>query len=378
MAKIRDIQLIPLEYRLPEPQAYGMARGLTAVRQTALIQVFTDEGVTGIGEAWGPCEVTAAYLELIKQYYLNRSVFDQEQIWSLILNKHYHLGIQNQMVACLSGIDIALYDAIGKLLDLPVYQLLGGKARDRVPVYASGGYLTHDPDNQLDAQLHRLQDQGFTAAKIKIGVSPDSDESRVKLAREILADDTLLLVDVNGNYTVDIALESMQRTADYDVHCYEEPLTPQDFAGYQRLRELTPTKIATGEALYTVHDFKRLLDCHGVDLVQPDLTLCGGLTQGKYIAMLCQLYNLRLSPHVWGSAVGLAAAVHFVASLPATPHTDNIPYPALVEYDVGKNGLRDELLQEPLIYADSHLTVPNKPGLGIELNGTSLQRFRLK
>ncbi len=138
-----------------------------------------------------------------------------------------------------------------------------------------------------------------------------------------------------------------------------------------------PMPIAAGEALYTVQDFKRLIDSGGVDVLQPDISLCGGLDQAKAIATLVQLANLRLSPHVWGTAVGLAAAVHFVASLPPAPHTDHVPWPVLVEHDVGPNPLRDELLTEPLELAEGTLRVPDGPGLGISLDPAALRRYRI-
>ena len=377
MPVIKDIRLIALEFSLPDRKAYGMARGLTARRQSSIIEVETRDGVVGIGEAWGPAAVTAAYLELIRPYYLGREIFDHELVWSLLVNKHYHFGVQNQMTTCVSGINVACHDAIGRTLGVPVCKLLGGKARERVPVYASGGYITRDPDFSFESQLRGVADRPFRAAKIKIGLGPESDAERVRMAREILGPDRRLMVDVNGNYTVDLALESMRRTADYDIHFYEEPLPPHDFAGYGQLRARAPVPIATGEALYTAIDFKRLIDVGGADVLQPDLTLCGGLDQARAIATLAQLANVRLSPHVWGSAVGLAAAVHLVAGLPPAPHTDNVPWPSLVEYDVGPNALRDELLVEPLRLVDGALVVPDGPGLGIELDRSAVKRFRV-
>jgi len=376
MARIRDIRLIPLVYRMPQVRAYGMARALTAERGCALVEVETEDGVTGIGEAWGPAKATAGYLELIKPAYIGRELYDRELIWSDIICRRYHLGLQNQMTACASGINIAIYDAIGKTLGLPVCKLLGGLGRDRVPVYASDGYISGDPDNQLPAQLERIADKGFPGAKFKIGMGPRSDEERVRLARGILGEEMLLLVDVNGNYTVDLALESMRRIAPYDVHVYEEPLPPQDFRGYEILSARAPIPVATGEALYTVWDFARLIEARAVDVVQPDLTLCGGLDQAKAIALLCQLHNLRFSPHVWGSGVGLAAAVHLVAALPGYPHTDHVPAPCLIEYDVSDNPLRDELLTKPLKPVNGRIAVPDGPGLGIELDPEAIKRFR--
>jgi len=376
MARIRDIRLIPLAYRMPPVRAYGMARALTAERGCALVEVETEDGVVGIGEAWGPAKASAGYFELVREAYIGRELYDRELIWSDIICRRYHLGLQNQMTACASGINIAIYDAMGKTLGLPVCKLLGGLGRDRVPVYASDGYISGDPENQLPAQLERIADRGFPGAKFKIGMSPGSDQERVRLARDILGDEMLLLVDVNGNYTVDLALESMRRTAPYDVHLYEEPLPPQDFRGYEILSARAPIPVATGEALYTMWDFARLIEARAVDVVQPDLTLCGGLDQAKGIALLCQLHNLRFSPHVWGSGVGLAAAVHLVAALPGYPHTDHVPAPCLIEYDVSDNPLRDELLTRPLKPVGGRIAVPDGPGLGIELDPEAIKRFR--
>lgn len=377
MARITDITAIGLEYHLGELKAYGMARGLTAVRNATLIQVETDAGVTGIGEAWGPCAMVAASLDVAKPYFIGREIYDREQVPPYIQAQRYHLGIQNTVTAVLGGINIALYDAMGKVLGLPVYKLLGGLNAARVPAYASDGYFTNDPDNDLEAQLRAFRDQGFPAVKMKIGRSPRDDAARVERARAVLGEAVLLMVDANGNYTVDLALESMRRIAPHDIHFYEEPLPPTDFDGYRELKSRAIMPVATGEALYTAHDFKRLIDGRGADLVQPDLTLCGGLDAMREIAILARLANLRLSPHVWGGAVGLAAALHFIAAQPPAPHTDNVPFPMLLEYDRGENALRDDLLVEPIPCVDGHLTVPTGPGLGIELNWDVVDKYRV-
>jgi D-galactarolactone cycloisomerase len=377
MARIRDIRLIPLAYDMPPSKAYGMARRLAASRGATLVEVETEDGVVGIGEASGPARAAAGYLEVIREEFVGCELYDHGHVWSRITSGMYHMGLQNQMTGVASGINIAIYDAIGKMHGLPVCKLLGGKGKERIPVYASGGYLTHDPDNQLETQLERIAGKGFPGAKIKIGINPKSDEERVALARRIVGDDMLLLVDVNGNYTLDQALESMRRTAPYGIHYYEEPLPPQDVEGYKALARRAPTAVAAGEALYTVFDFDRLISARAVDVVQPDLTLCGGLDQAKAIAVLCQLHNVGLSPHVWGSPVGLAAALHFMAALPDYPHTDHLPYPRMVEYDVGENPLRDHLLTHPLRPVAGHIAVPDGPGLGFELDPEVVQRFRV-
>jgi D-galactarolactone cycloisomerase len=170
VATIAKLEIIPLIYRLPAGRAYGMARGLTSIRQASLVKLTTDEGVEGIGEAWGPPSVTKAYLDLIASYFIGREVYGFEHATSAILSTYYHFGIQNQMTSCLSGIDIACLDAIGKIHGLPVVKLLGGPARDRLPIYASGGYFTETPEKDFPEQLERLRLNGVERAKAASGV----------------------------------------------------------------------------------------------------------------------------------------------------------------------------------------------------------------
>jgi D-galactarolactone cycloisomerase len=375
MSKITAIELIPLVAPL-SGRPYGMARGLINARQANILRVQTEDGTEGLGEAWGPGAGVRASLDILRPYVVGRELYDFEHVMSLVLSKHYHFGIQNQFISCLSGLDIAMLDAMGKRHDVPVAKLLGGIATSRPAVYASGGYLTEQPDVDFPQQLDWLRAAGARAAKIKIGLGPRSDAARVLTARRALGDDVLLMVDANGNYTVDEALDSMRRISEYDIHWYEEPLPPQDVAGYAELRRHALMPIAASEALYTLSDFKRLLDMAGVDVVQPDISLCGGLHAARDIALLARLYNVRLSPHVWGGAVGLAAACHFVASLPAYPHQGNAPYPVFIEYDVGENPLRDGILTEPIVLSQGSLVVPDKPGLGVTLNQSALAQYR--
>lgn len=377
MSRIRDIRVLPLEFHLGAGEGYGSARGITNRRGGGLVILETEDGVQGIGEAWGPAAVSRAYLEMVKPLYVGRSVFAQRGAAQTALARMYHFGTQNQLIALMGGIDIAAHDAMGKLLNLSVAELIGGRQRERVPVYASGGYFTETGD-QAAALAHQLEpnaERGFTAFKIKIGRHPAEDAARVQLARRIIGDAPLLTVDTNGNYTEDGVLESMRRTAPSDIHWYEEPLAPQDWAGYASLKSRAPVPLATGEALYSVFDFRRLIDARLASVVQPDLTLCGGFDVARTIGILCAAEHLRISPHVWGTGIGLAAAVQFVASLPNYPHGAHVPYPPLVEYDVGRNALQNDIFVEPLRYADGHLDVPNGPGLGVTLDEVAVRRF---
>jgi D-galactarolactone cycloisomerase len=377
MSRIRDIRLIPLEYRLVRSPAYGMARSLTDRRTAGLVLLETDDGIEGIGETWGPPGPTRAYLDLLKPYFVGTSLFAQRGVALRILAKHYHFGSQNQIVALLSGIDIAAFDAIGKRVGLPVCDLIGGRQRAHGPVYASDGYFTDeaDQDSALERQLQPFANQGFPGFKIKIGRLPAEDARRVALARRIIGPKPLLMVDANGNYTADVVLESMRRIADHDIHWYEEPLAPQDWGGLQDLKLRAPIPVATGEALYELFDFRRVIDQRLASVVQPDLCLCGGLDVARTIGALCASEHLRFSPHVWGTGIGLAAAAHFVAALPAYPHTDNVPYPSLVEYDIGENALRDEIFENPLVVRGGYIEVPEGPGLGVKLNRKAVERL---
>ncbi len=375
MSRIRDIRVVPLSFVPPEP--YGSARGLARARTGSLVLLDTEDGVQGIGEAAGPGAVLQAWIDVLRPLYVGRSVFAQRAAAQEVLARMYHAGTQNQMIALLGGIDLAAHDAIGKLLRLSVADLVGGRLRERIPVYASGGYFTTATDQNaaLTRQLEPNATRGFGAFKIKIGRNPREDAERCKLARRIIGHSPLLSVDTNGNYTEDGVLESMRLTADADIHWYEEPLAPQDWAGYRSLASRAPVRLATGEALYTLFEFRRLIDGRLVSVVQPDLTICGGFDAARIIGVLCAAEHLRISPHVWGTGVGLAAALHWLAALPAYPHADHVPFPPLLEYDVGLNALQNEIFVEPIRYADGFLQVPKGPGLGVTLDEAAVRRL---
>lgn len=373
--KIAALRFIALSAPLAEGKAYGMSKSLATGRQSTLVRLTLEDGTEGFGEAWGMPAVNGVYEPFLASYIVGSNVFDIEHVFGRILARHYHFGIQNQMMAAISGIDIAAKDAAGRLLELPVSRLIGGRRLDRVPFYASGGYLTETPEQDYAPQIAAMAEAGYRAVKIKIGLSPESDEARVATAREMLGTDVEILVDINTNYTLDIAREAVARLEPYRVGWVEEPLAPTDFDGLARLNAMTAVPIATGEALYTVFDFKRLADARAADVLQPDLTLCGGFWQGRKIAELAHASHLRLSPHVWGGAIGLAAALHYIAALPVYPHSDNIPKPVLLEYDLGHNPLRSDILTEPLLPKDGFLSVPDGPGLGVEIDFDAVERY---
>ena len=375
MPKIARLEITSLEYVLARGKGYGNARGVNNRRNCSLITLTTDDGVVGIGDAAGPLGVMREYVKLLTPSFVGQSLYDFEIVATQLRNKLYHFGTHNHFIAALGGINIAVLDAMGKTLRVPVHDLIGGKVSDRLACYATTGYFTDDPKVDIAAQLSAIEASRFVGAKIKIGAGIASDVERVRAARDVLGDDALLMVDYNGNYTVDVALDSIRQIEPFRIAWAEEPLPPFDIKGYAELRRRSPVAISAGEAHCSVHEFKQLIDARAIDIVQPPLTGGGGFGEMKAVALLAQMNNLRVSLPCWGSAIALNAAIHFAASLPSWPHTENAPYPMLVEYDVGDNPLRDLLVHDPVQPANGRLPVPKEPGLGLRLNAEIVARY---
>jgi D-galactarolactone cycloisomerase len=375
MPKIARLEITSLEYVLAKGKGYGNARGVNNRRNCSLITLTTDDGVVGIGDAAGPLGVIREYVKLLTPSFVGQSLYDFEIVATQLRNKLYHFGTHNHFIAALGGVNIAVLDAMGKTLRVPVHDLIGGKVSDRLACYATTGYFTDDPKVDIAAQLSAIEASRFVGAKIKIGAGIASDLARVRAARDVLGDDALLMVDYNGNYTVDVALDSIRQIEPFRIAWAEEPLPPFDIKGYAELRRRSPVAISAGEAHCSVHDFKQLIDARAIDIVQPPLTGGGGFGEMKAVALLAQMNNLRVSLPCWGSAIALNAAIHFAASLPSWPHTENAPYPMLVEYDVGDNPLRDLLVHDPVQPANGRLPVPKEPGLGLRLNAEIVARY---
>jgi D-galactarolactone cycloisomerase len=376
VTKIAALDLLSLEYAIAPELAYGTARGLNFRRNCSIVTLTTEDGMVGHGEAHGPLAPIRDYLAILKPYFLGKRLYDFELIQAYVRNRLDHFG-EGHHLSCLAGINVAAFDAMGKTLGLPVHDLLGGRSAERLPCYATTGYITRDGMAGLERQLAAVDAQRFSGVKIKIGLSPKSDVERVRLARRMLGDTITLMVDVNANYTADIALESARAIEPYGIHWMEEPLPARDIAGHARLRARSPIPIATGEGLHDLHGFKTLVEAEGVDILQPAVGKCG-LSGLKEIAMLARAENLRLVPAAWGAAPVVAASLHFMASLPASPHTDNQPYPRMLEFDVGDNPLRDRLITRPFLPQEGFVAVPTGPGLGIALDQTVVEQFRAK
>lgn len=373
--KIRTIEPIPLRYQIPSG-AYGSARGLVPARATCLVRMETDDGLLGLGEAFGPPLVIAAQVRELSPIFLGADPFDHEKLWAVATNGRYHWGRTGLHIAALSGLETACWDLMGKATGLPIAKLLGGWNRDTVTAYASTGYFCEDPGGYRRL-IEAAASEGFGLIKIKCGDGLRSDLERIDLVTEIAGPETGVMVDLNGNYTADLALQLAPALEARQVVWLEEPVPPEDFVGYARLRAGSRVPLASGEADALRIGFRDLVTQRLVDVVQPDVTTCGGLAEAKAIVRMAQTWNVRFSPHVWGGAIAIAAALQLVAATPLHPHVGREPAPLLFEYDRGPNALRDELLTTPFQVAGDQLTIPRGPGLGVELDWDAVARFRI-
>jgi D-galactarolactone cycloisomerase len=377
--RIARIAAYPLRCALKQPFAYSQK--WFRYRTALLVKVTTDAGIVGWGEAFchdaGPA--IAALLERVYQpLVVGQDALAREVIWDRIYNHTRDYGQRGLTTIALSGLDIALWDIAGKVANLPVCSLLGGSFRDRVPAYATGMYLTEpaqeDPAILADEAASYVA-QGFRAVKIKIGFGLHPDVEFVRRVRAAIGEAPGLMVDANHAYDVASAIAVGRAIEPYRIGWFEEPVVPEDIEGYCTVRRNLAIPIAGGEAEFTRYGFRSLITQAAVDILQPDLCSAGGISEGLKIAALARAWNTRLTPHVWGAGLAIAAALHFIAALPDQPPSLN-PAPALLELDRTENPLREELLVAPLQIADGCVHVPQGPGLGIEVNEDALAAYR--
>ncbi len=259
---------------------------------------------------------------------------------------------------------MALWDILGKVRGVPLYQLLGGKCRDKVPVYATALYP--EEPSKVAKRARAFADQGFHGVKIKVGFDLDQDIRIVRAVREELGKDFIVMTDANQGYSVEFALKASEAFADCGAFWLEEPLFVEDVEGHAQLREKGKTPIAVGENLHMSYAFENFIARGAVDFIQPDVARAGGISEIRKITAIAAKHKVPVSFHTWGDGVALAASVHLSAAL-----KDCI----VMELDYTYNPLREELLTDPFKVQNGYLVPPEKPGLGIELNQSALQRF---
>jgi L-alanine-DL-glutamate epimerase-like enolase superfamily enzyme len=337
-----------------------------------LIEVVGDEGLVGLGSCYTTRPLVEGSLELLKPLVIGQSALEPLRISETMRQTMFWLGRGGAVEHTISGLDIALLDLWGKALGQPVSKLLGGNYRDAVKPYAS--ILFDDPPALAD-RLRKQTARGFRA--IKMGwrpfgrVSRQLDEQLIRTARETVGDDVELMVDAGGSeqfwpHGVAWARETARMLGDWGVVWFEEALRPDDVGGFKELRATSPVPIATGEVLTRRQAFLPFIAERAVDIIQPDLTKCGGLSEGLRLAWLAYEHGVQLVPHGWNTAVGVAADLALSAAMPVA---------RWVEFQTGVPYIEELVLPKFQLDAQGMLRVPSGPGLGIEWNPEALERY---
>jgi L-rhamnonate dehydratase len=370
--KITNVQAIVL--KLPE-----ISSEADGTQDDLIIIVETDEGITGYGEVDTSPYVGKAIVEAymshgtcygLREVVVGADPFDYEQIWNDMWAKTYYYGRTGPVMHVMSGIDMAIWDIMGKATGKPVHKLLGGSYTDKVRAYASA--LMPDSKEGVTKMVESYTSQGFTAIKFgwgPLGYDVHFDIELVKAARKAAGDHVELMIDIGKRYRLKPAMYVAKALEQLNVYWLEEPLPAEDYEGYKRLAASTTLRIATGEEESGRLAFDRLIRETHIDVVQPDMSRCGGLTEAKKIASLAADHNILCVPHAFKTGVLVAASIHLIAAIPHAP---------FLEFSVTESGIRKELLVEPFVQKDGFVDVPQKPGLGIEINPDVIKKYGVR
>ncbi|MGH2390497.1 MAG: mandelate racemase/muconate lactonizing enzyme family protein [Chloroflexota bacterium] len=374
---MRITEVEPIVLRLPDLRPDDC----DGTQDTLLVRVHTDEGLIGIGEADTSPEIARAVVLApishliargLREVLIGQDPFDVVRLWHDMYHASIYYGRQGVALQAMSAVDIALWDLIGQASDRPVWSMLGGRHRERVRVYAS--LLMPERPDEIAPLVAPLLRRGFTAVKFgwgPLGRDEGLDVELIAAARQAIGPDRLLLIDAGWAYTVKGAARICRHWEPYDLFWLEEPLPPDDLAGYARLSDLVGVRIATGEEESGVRAFRRLIEEGHVDIIQPDVSRAGGFTECRRIGDLVEELHARLVPHAFKTGILQAASLHLAASL---PHGD------LCELTVHGGPLARTLTNIDfldVLNPDGTVTIPSSPGLGVVLNEETMARYRV-
>lgn len=375
---IADVEATWISCPIPEHQQWVSDFGLISSFDMTLVAITLENGFTGYGEAkasvgsQGSCAALAVLIEQeIRPQLVGRNATNVTRLWTSLYNgprtgyaerrgRSFHvLGRRGLWISAMSGIDLALWDLAGKRFDTSVLDLIGGPIRDTTDAYASGGWADADG---IGEQLQSYVDRGFKAVKMRVGVmdgTVSESVARARAARDALGPDIDIMVDAHGTYSCAEAREFCRRTADLNLRWFEEPVSADARKSMTIVRRDATMPIAMGESEFTCFDFQDLIDRDGADVLQPDLAICGGLTEGLRISSLAIANQLELAPHCWGSAYSFTAGLTLSFASPAA---------RIVEYSLGGNPLLHDLVKETVEADDGKFAPPPGPGWGLTVN----------
>lgn len=368
--KITDVETIML--RLPEVRRIG-----DGCQSVLIIRIHTDSGIIGIGEAHTNPLVSKAIIDAplcsvsaegLRSLLLGEDPRDISRLWDKMYRATQTYGRRGALMHALSGIDIALWDILGKVAGLPVHQLLGGRRRDAVTAYASD--LSRDSVEETVEVARGHVAHGYKAMKFGwggLGDNPRSDVKAVAAIRAAIGDEADLMIDMGFAVPLDHALYLARGCADAGVYFLEEPLSPDDLSGFERLVQLSPVAIATGEKESTQYPYLELM-ARGLRIIQPDVARVGGISEAMRIVTHAEARNVDVIPHCWSTDILVAATLQVLATQRRAP---------FLEYNATDNPLRTDLLVDPIRPdGNGRIAISDKPGLGIELNEDTIERYR--
>ena len=346
------------------------------LRNYLFVRLTTDTGLTGLGEAtleWQEMAVQTLLHEWAEERILGACPFDIELVFGNLVRDQYQGGAT--VMTVISALEIACWDIVGKACGQPVYRLLGGRARDTLPAYANGWYGGARTPQDYANKARAVVARGYTGMKFDPFEQAwkDMTQAQMRAAQDVVAavrdavgEGVDLMIEVHGRLSVGCAIEMGRRLTPYRPAWYEEPVTPHSLDLLAEVKRALPFPVAAGERLYMLEDFARLAALRACDVVQPDLAHCGGLSMGKKIAALCQPQDMRLAPHCSIGPVALCAAIHFGWATPQVMVQENFG-----DFDAP---WRDELVAGWKPMANCRYVLPDKPGLGIELDDAACAR----
>ena len=356
--KISSIKSHVLRYELDKELGYSQQ--YYKHRTAHLVEIETDEGITGWGECFGPGNIALAnkYIveKVIQPLIIGEDPINKEYIWHKVYNLLRDSGQKGMPIQALSGIDIALWDILAKKAKLPLYQLLGGKTNNKIPVYGYGMMLQKKSVEELcelfKKEANQIKEKNFKAMKMKVGLGPKEDLKLVSAVREAIGNDFKLMVDANHAYNKNDALYVGRGLDEMEIYWFEEPVAPEDYDGYKELKEKLKTNIAGGEAEFTKYGWNQLIKNNCIDIAQPEVCGLGGITEYLKVSALAQSNFIPIVNHVWGSALSVAVNLHLLTSLPDMPG-GLFPAKSMLEFDTTeKNIFITDLAEEKFSILD--------------------------
>ena len=365
--KITDIEVVNLYYEYPRERRFRYAGGVATGRLTSLVRVKTDEGIEGIGSTYSHPDLVRSVVEgNLRDLLAGNDPTESEALWSKMYRITRWYGRKGAAMSALGAVDTALWDIRGKVLGRPIYELLGAR-RDSVPAYASA-LLWKEDLGELAAEAAQYVREGYRAAKMRLGRNWDYDCGAVRAVRDAVGPEVRVLVDGSMRYSLSDALRLARELEALDVFWFEEPFPPEEIDRFVALRSQVNVPLAAGENEFGLQGFGELIHSGAVDIVQPDCSRSGGMTECHRIGMAAAKAGLRVATHTWSDAVAVVANMHLIASLPTG---------ITVEVDRTGNPFIDDLLTRPLVVQEGEIALPTGPGLGIALDEDVVDRYTL-